>query len=350
MKGRNNMTKISKIGLSALCGSLACVAGANAGDITVTGTTTATYMSKKGSTTGNPLGLNTGLTFSGAGELDGGQSFALTITHADQNAFSAASLSLTTNNFGTVSVALADGGNGIDGYDDKMPSAWEETWGTGVGTGIDLISGVGASTNFGWKSPTIAGITLNYAYAGKNDGVQNSDKSTSGSSGSANQEGYDLLININPSFGTEALSGLNVFVGASETKREVYSNQMAGNNHQEGVAGITYAIGPVSLGYQRTGEFGGDPAVDALDYYDNRSYGVAFNINDSLSISYGELESTKKITGSTKVTTTAESLQVAYTLGGAAFKFADTDVSNASYSTAASSDVEGKTFAVSLAF
>jgi len=102
------MTKINKIGLSALCGSLACVAGANAGDITVTGTTTATYMSKEGADTGNPLGLNTGLTFSGAGELDGGQSFALTITHADKNAFSAASLSLTTNNFGTVSVALAD--------------------------------------------------------------------------------------------------------------------------------------------------------------------------------------------------------------------------------------------------
>lgn len=346
------MTKINKIGLSALCGSLACVAGAaNAGDISVAGTTTATYMSKKGTTTGNPLGLNTALTFSGAGELDGGQSFALTITHADKNAFSAASLSLTTNNFGTVSVALADGGNGIDGYDDKMPTAWEETWGTGVGTGIDLISGVGASTNFGWKSPTIAGITLNYAYAAKNDGVQNSDKSTSGTSGaSAMQEGHDLLVNINPSFGTEALAGLNLFVGGSETEREVPSNGQSSNNQQEAVAGITFAIGPISLGYQRTGEFGGDKAVDALDYYDNRSYGAAFNINDNLSISYGQLESTKKLTGSNKVMTTAESLQIAYTLGGAAFKFADTDVDNASYSTAAANDVEGKTFAVSLAF
>jgi len=348
------MTKINKIGLSALCGSLACVAGAaNAGEISVAGTTTATYMSKTGSTTGNPIGLNTGLTFSGAGELDGGQAFALTITHADKNGFSAASLSLTTNNFGTVSVALADGGNGIDGYDDKMPTAWEETWGTGVATGIDLISGVGASTNFGWKSPTIAGITLNYAYAAKNDGVQNNDKSTSGTSGATpNQEGYDLLVNINPSFGTEALSGLNVFVGASETKKEVNNGTLnnSGNYHQEGVAGMTFAIGPLSLGIQRTGEFGGDPEKGALDYYDNRSYGAAFNINDNLSISYGQLESYKKLTGSTKVLTTAESLQVAYTLGGAAFKFADTDVSNASYSTAASSDTEGKTFAVSLAF
>ena len=121
------MTKINKIGLSALCGSLACVAGASAGEMTVAGTTTATYMSKSGSDTGNPLGLNTGMTFSGVGELDGGQTFALTLTHADKAAFSAASLSLTTNNFGTINVALANGGNGIDAYDDKMPTAWEET-------------------------------------------------------------------------------------------------------------------------------------------------------------------------------------------------------------------------------
>ena len=136
------MNKLNKIGLSALCGSLACVASANAGEISVSGSTQATWVSNEGSTTGNPLGLNTGLTFSGSGELDGGQKVALTITHADKNAFSAASMSLTTNNFGQIRVALADGGSGIDAYDDKMPTAWEETWGAGLGTGIDLISGV----------------------------------------------------------------------------------------------------------------------------------------------------------------------------------------------------------------
>jgi len=344
------MTKINKIGLSALCGSLACVAGANAGEITVAGTTTATYMSKEGADTGNPLGLNTAMTFSGAGELDGGQTFALTITHADQAAFSAASLSLTTNNFGTVNVALANGGNGIDAYDDKMPTAWEETWGTGIGTGIDLISGVGASTNFGWSSPTLLGTTLSVAYAGANDGIQNSDKATSGGGASKFQSGYDVMLNINPSFGTDALAGLNIFAGASETEQEMSSNGKSSNNHQEGVAGVTFSFGPLTAGMQRTGEFGGETAVSKLDYYDNESFGIAFNVNDSLSISYAELESTKKVTGSPKVLTKAESLQVAYTLGGAALKFADTKVTNATYSTVASNDVEGMTLAVSLAF
>jgi len=91
------MTKITKIGLSALCGSLAALVSANAGEISVAGGATATY-SQTGGDDGNPIGLNSGLTFTGSGELDGGQTFALTITQADQTAFSAGSLVLTTNN------------------------------------------------------------------------------------------------------------------------------------------------------------------------------------------------------------------------------------------------------------
>jgi len=344
------MTKLNKIGLSALCGSLACVVGANAGEISVSGSTQATWVSNEGSTNGNPIGLNTGLTFSGSGELDGGQKVALTITHADKNAFSAASMSLTTNSFGEIRVALADGGSGIDAYDDKMPTAWEETWGAGVTTGIDLISGVGASTNIQYKTPTALGITLSAAWAGVNDGVQNSDKSTSGSVPSTYQSGHDVMLNINPSFGTDVLSGLNIFVGGSETNNEATSNGKPANDHQEAVAGVTFAFGPISAGYQRTGEFGGETAVSKLDYYDNDSFGIAFNVNDNLSVSYAELESTKKVTGTPKITSVAESLQVAYSMGGATIKFADTDVSNASYSTAAGSQKEGMTLALSLAF
>lgn len=61
------MNKLNKIGLSALCGSLACAVGASAGEISVSGSTQATWVSNEGSVTGNPIGLNTGLTFSGNG-------------------------------------------------------------------------------------------------------------------------------------------------------------------------------------------------------------------------------------------------------------------------------------------
>jgi len=341
------MTKITKLGLSALCGSLAAVVGANAGEISVSGGATASWVSNSGNSTGNPIGLNSGLTFKGSGELDGGQTFALTLTQADQTAWSAGSLVITTNNFGKIRIALADGGSGIDAYDDKMPTAWEETWGTGTGTGVDLISGVGASTNIGWVSPSIAGITLSAAYAGANDGKVNNDKGVSGGTGVG--RGYDVAININPQVG-DMLSGLNVFVGGSQTEQEMKSNLLTADDKKEVVAGFTMALGPVTAGYQRTGEFGGERAVSKLDYYDNRSWGISFNVNDDLSVSYGELESWKKLTGSVKTSMEAESLQLAYTMGGASIKVADTKVDNATYSSAASADKDGLTLALSLAF
>ena len=60
------MNKLAKIGASALCGSLAAVASAQAGDMSVTGGATATW--SKGelhNSNGNPIGMNTGLTFTG---------------------------------------------------------------------------------------------------------------------------------------------------------------------------------------------------------------------------------------------------------------------------------------------
>ena len=54
------MNKLTKIGASALCGSLAAFSTANAGDLTVTGGAyDMTWMSKskKHVTTGNPLGM-----------------------------------------------------------------------------------------------------------------------------------------------------------------------------------------------------------------------------------------------------------------------------------------------------
>ena len=95
------MNKISKIGLSALCGSLASVSAVNAGTLDVTGGASATWTTLGSTVTGNPLGMDTGLTFTGSGELDGGQTFSVAITHANQDVYSVAGITLNTNNSGT---------------------------------------------------------------------------------------------------------------------------------------------------------------------------------------------------------------------------------------------------------
>jgi len=59
--------KLTKIGVSALCGSLAAVASAQAGEMTVKGGATATWVKGSQTTNGNPIGMNSALTFVGTG-------------------------------------------------------------------------------------------------------------------------------------------------------------------------------------------------------------------------------------------------------------------------------------------
>jgi len=255
------MNRISKIGLSALCGSLASVS-AHAGEMSVSGGATVTWISNEGTATGNPLGMNSGLTFSGAGELDNGSTFTLTLTHADQDAWSAGSVAIATPSFGTFTFASANGGNGIDAKDDAMPTAWEETDGTGLTIGHDKISGVGASMNIGWKSPAFAGSTLSLAWAPRNNGVQNTDKASSGSSGEHKLEGMDVLLDMNTGDFIGAGS-MNLFAGYSTSERPP-NGKAAGTNadnyddHEEGVVGAIFTVGPLKLGIQGSGEYTGN--------------------------------------------------------------------------------------------
>ena len=125
------MNKLTKIGVSALCGSLASVAAANAGSMDVTGAASATYTTLSNTTTGNPLGMTSALTFTGNGELDNGSTFKVTIAHKNKSAYSASAIALTTPSLGTFTYDEG-GGTGIDRIDDMMPTAWEETDGTGL--------------------------------------------------------------------------------------------------------------------------------------------------------------------------------------------------------------------------
>jgi len=355
------MTKLRKIGLSALCGSLAAFS-ATAGELTVSGGATVTWSQNSKETTGNPLGMASAVSFAGSGELDGGQTVSLAIDNNDRSAFSVASMSLGTNSIGTFKLSLGTGGVGVDSYDDKMPSAWEETWGTSLGTGVDLISGVGASTSLEWTLPTVGGVTLAAAVAPVNDGVQSNDKSGSGSvGGEAKGMGYDVTLNINPTIGGDVLSGLNIFGGYSTTEKsnpslKAGSNAETNEDVEEGTVGFTYAFGPVELGTQVTGEYLGARGATSnteVAGYKNVMWAVAFNVNDNLSLSYAEMDSKKMWENqgtNESVQMNVESYQLAYTMGGASIKIAETEVSQALYSTAANQDKDGTTVALTLAF
>jgi hypothetical protein len=347
------MKKISKIGLSALCGSLAAVSAAKAGEMTVTGNAHLTYTEVGNAVTGQPLGMKTNLSFVGSGELDGGQTFSVTIAHTDQATWSSANITLNTNSMGTLKLSSAEGGGGIGGYDDNMPRAAEEVWDAGAATNINLQKGVGSSMNLQWESPRIAATTLRLAWSPDNAGTQVNDKSTGGPTASDLGVGYDAVIRINPSFGA---FGADLFVGYSESEKDnsaTATGEKHDNRHREGVGGLTLDLGPLSVGGQISGEYMPTIGIGDNEYYANTSYGLAFNVNDDLSVSYGEIRSMvannadiQQYTAKTEMT--GESWQVAYTMGGISFKYADTEITNAKYSKGTNADAQ--LFIMSMAF
>jgi len=255
---------------------------------------------------------------------------------------------------GTWRVGAADGGSGIDAKDDVMPTAWEEVDGTGMTVGQDKISGVGASMNIGWTSPKVIGSKLSLAYAPQNAGGAVNDKASGGLT-SRYQYGYDILLDMNVD---NAFYMPNVFVGGSITHQE--GDYATGgikvvqyDDKVEAVAGFVWKVGPLSAGLQRSYENPGLRAGGSTEYYANTAYGVSFNVNDNLSVSYGEHWSRRSLIrpdANEPVRSEASSIQVAYTLGGVALKLAESDVSNAQYLTGTSSDLETRTVAMSLAF
>jgi len=353
------MNKLTKVGCSALCGSLAAISAANAGDLTVTGGADLTYISLGADTTGNPIGMGSNYSLKGSGELDNGWTFDLTIANTNANAYSSSAIDLKMGGLGSLNFNSGDSGNGIQAYDDKMPTAWEEPWGAGLGTGMrGLVSGVGPSMNVQYTFPTIVGTTLKVAYAPIMGASDTADKSGSGVLAAAdNNGGIDITLNMNPTLGTEILSGLNIFAGAHN--KRIFDGATLDQDAYQGVGGVTYDIGPLSLGTQWSAEYSGEESsATAYNTYKAHAYGVAFNVNDDLSVSYGKWESRKAGYNNSNTQNTGEagrrvivdSWQIAYTMGGASLRVADVKADNAHFNQNAAGDTSATVVSLGLAF
>ncbi len=338
------MNKLTKIGVSALCGSLASVA-AHAGTMEVLGGATATWSSNEGTNTGNPIGMNTALTFKGSGELDNGTSFTLTVTGADQMGYTSGSIAMVTPGLGTITIVQAAGGAGVDRYDDKMPTAWEETNGTSLATGLQTVAGVGTTMNVEWSLPADMlpeGMGAHIAITPRAGAGIVNDKASSGDTGAAGG-GYDIALEH-----SALMDGLNVFAGRSVIEQPDTGNTTG--DRTQYVYGATYAIGSVTVGYQYSRDNMENRSAAATSYYQNDAFGVSFNINDNLSLSYGNHKSDRNLTNNTSVELEAESLQLAYTMGGMSVKIAESTVDNGSYTSGTGKDRDGTTIALTLAF
>jgi outer membrane protein OmpU len=302
-KGKN-MNNIKKIGLTALAGSLVAIS-AQAAEMTVSGATMLTYTSEDSTeVTGNPFGMKTNLSFTASGEVNG-YNVSYMQTSVDQFAgMSSARLSVDMGDMGTIAFDQGSG-SGLATIDDKTPTAAEEIWdGLDTATGANAQGLVGAAGNSGVFNyvNTFEGVTLNVA-ARKGSGTGQSDGSSSG----AGQGAWDFALTTDGSL--MGVDGLAIGLGYGEAEQ----GSLAGSNYgeaQHSTAFANYSVGPVTFGYQMSYI---NSNVNGTDDEETTAWGLAFNVNENLSISYGERDVVFK--GGTDVTEKGDGIAVAYTMG-----------------------------------
>ena len=302
------MNNITKIGLTALAGSLVATS-AFAGAMSVSGSAKVTYKGGQGNSATNNFSNSKGITFSGSGEMDNGFTVSTTYTMTDA-AFSTSTVSLDMGDAGTLhfmnSTALA----GIDKYDDVMPTAGEEVW-DDVDKDDNGVVGVHADNALGY-SVSAMGMTVSAGYSDDAFGRDTSLVLVADDLMDGLQVGYGI--------GTEATSAI------AETDHTTLWAK--------------YTVGMATVGFQRS-------ALDNASADEDRdAMAISLAINENMSVSYGV--SSVEFEAAGKTDEDSSGISASYTTGGMTISA----VSNATDAVAGSaeSDAEYKEVSVSFAF
>ena len=130
--------------------------------------------------------MGSNVSFTGTGELDNGWGVKFAVDATNALAYSSANVTVTVPGLGDVLISQGLSGTGINRMDDITPTAWEEAYGAGLGSGVDRVTGgsagagiqitptdlmpSGIATTFHW-SPDAGGSNAGDK-ASANDGKQ----------------------------------------------------------------------------------------------------------------------------------------------------------------------------------
>lgn len=300
------MNNLKKVGLTALAGSLVAFS-AQAVEMAVSGSAKLTYKNGHGTEVdGNPMGMNTSLVFSGSGEVNGYDT-NLTIVAADQiGGMSSAALSIDLADMGKITFDQGTGAGGISTIDDKTPTAAEEIW-----DGIDAVTGTadglvgGGNSGVFVYANSFAGYNLS-TQVSKGSRTNNSDDANSGSTGGGS---WDFALTTD-----SLMDGLSVGAGYGKIANGAQSDVNGDDTDEHMVAFVNYTIGMVTLGYSEA-NIDRNAAGGTTEYA--QAFGIAANLSDNLSISYGEREVEYAKASAAHVTQDNTGIALAYTMGSA---------------------------------
>jgi len=321
---------IKKIGLSALAGSLVAVS-AQAADVSLSGGASVAFTSAFDSDKTGYY-MNDSITATISGETDGG----LTITTsleldgggaASTGSFDNRSIKISSDEIGTITYAAHGGDSVVGGWDDVMPTAYEEVFALTKRQSDDLVGGgniviAGASGDGLWRydSPSFSGASIHAAYQSAN--------ATSGRTSSYS----DMGIQIAP----EMVEGLTAGYAVGEY------DESATVSIDVSTMWVKYAMGSFTVGYQTSENDGGTTAsTDESD-----SWAVSYAVSDEFSVSYGQ----HTYEDGTNSTNDQESsgFSASYTAGGTTISAAFNSTDN--IRNTATDDEDSYEIAISFAF
>jgi hypothetical protein len=348
--------------------SVSLFTSANAGELSVSGTAKATYNILSGYTNvGKGLGITNELNFTATGELDNGYTWSYSM-ELDPNAVSAGTtaaaqsgaenddtkLTLSTP-YGTVGVFISEGG--LDVEDAASQSVYGRPTDIGDPSATTDNYTIDSYNNVQYHTPADLlpfGISAKIAYA--------PDLSAAGDGASGNAKGAvstksTTFVGENATeYQVKASPIDGLTIGASYFERDEQGGAVKRDQDAEsGAYYLTYASGPVSIGYSQAyrAEMLANDAYQTgtdVDYYDQTNYSIAFAASDDLSVSYERETSEANYIGSGTAAVEQESsaVQVAYTMGGMTIALSHASHDNNGYSTTNNQDQS--LLAVTMAF
>jgi hypothetical protein len=330
------MKNIAKI-LFVAISSFSLMFSANAGELSVSGTAKATYNATSGQQKDNGIGVANELSFKASGEMDNGYawsySMALDPTESGTSSSTAypasgsalnddTSITVTMNDLGTAKICVSTCGNNkkyaysADAYG-KMSD-------TGLSEGINFPTDEGGYASIQYHTPELPfGTTGSIAHGNtKSDGQSSNAQADSGDSATF----YSLV--------TKPIDGLTLS-GSYYTVNN-YADGSTHDQEQEGGAyGVKYSAGNLTVGYGKSFLAPEISAIDsaAVEYYENTGISVGYAVNDDLTLSYTDETGERNYLTSTTTVYDIEvqSIQAAYSLGGATLSVARTDYENIGY-------------------
>ena len=250
------MTNFKKIGLTALAGTLAATAYAQAGALSVSGTARMEYQSTQASETAksDAFAQNTTISFTGSGELDNGMTVSYLQAQASANTLTSQGVTLDMGDMGSVAITNYNFG-GIGIIQDKVPNGGEQPW-DDLGTHGAPEQGIAAphaGNRLGYKT-TMGGATISASM----DYQQNSPTTS-----------FAVSMPL--------VEGLEIGAGIATDQASATAEQDIETMY------VKYSMGGISVGYQVTDV----ERTAANSDIERTAYGISFAVNDNLSVGYG---------------------------------------------------------------